>query len=133
MALFAVVQLFSRTSLVDTHHGDTDGPGCLADAEPEIAVVGVDVAALLEGLDDFDDGLEEGVVEVAGFELAEELQSDWLANCSLIRVLHCCAYWLHVLAGLDHGAVGHLAVARFSLLFIHCLFVCREHHGKVAG
>jgi hypothetical protein len=73
VTLFAVVQFLARTSLVDTHHGDSDGPGGLADAEAEVAVVGVDVAALLEGLDDFDDGLEEGVVEVAGFELAEEL------------------------------------------------------------
>lgn len=75
MALFAVVQLLARTSLVDAHHGDANGPGCLSDAEAEVAIVGVDVAAFLEGLDDFDDGLEEGVVEVAGFELAEELYS----------------------------------------------------------
>lgn len=82
MALFSVVQLLTRTSLVDTHHGDTNGPGCLADAEAEVAVVGVDVAALLEGLDDFDDGLEEGVIEVAGFELAEELYNDLVSHVS---------------------------------------------------
>lgn len=80
MALFAVVQLLARAALVDTHHGDTNGPGCLADAEAEVAVVGVDVAALLEGLDDFDDGLEEGIVEVAGLEFAKELQSEWVSN-----------------------------------------------------
>lgn len=77
MTLFAIVQLLARTSLVDTHHCDSNGPGCFSDAEAEIAIVGVDVAALLEGLDDFDDGLEEGVVEVAGFELAEELYGDF--------------------------------------------------------
>lgn len=56
------MQLLASTTLVDTHHGDTDGPSRLADAEAEVAVVGVDVAALLEGLDDFNDGLEEGLV-----------------------------------------------------------------------
>lgn len=73
MALFAVVQLLAGATLVDTDHGDADGPGGFTDAEAQVTVVCVDVAALLEGLDDFDDGLEEGVVEVAGFELAEEL------------------------------------------------------------
>lgn len=71
------MQLLTRASLVDTHHCDSNGPGCLSDTEAEIAVVGVDVAALLEGLDDFDDRLEEGVVEVAGFEFAEELYGDF--------------------------------------------------------
>jgi hypothetical protein len=50
---------------VDAHHGDANGPCGLADAEAEVAVVCVDIAALLEGLYDFDYGLEKGVVEVA--------------------------------------------------------------------
>lgn len=33
VSLFAIVQLLAGTTLVDTHHGDTDGPGRLSDAE----------------------------------------------------------------------------------------------------
>lgn len=58
MTLFAIMQLLSRTSLVNTNHGDTDGPGSLADAQAQVAVVGVDVAALLQCLDNLDNGLQ---------------------------------------------------------------------------
>lgn len=74
MTLRPVMQLLSRTTLVNTHHGHADGPGGLSDAEAEVPVVCVDVATFLEGFDDLDDGREEGVVEVAGFEFAEELE-----------------------------------------------------------
>lgn len=73
VALFAVVQLLPRASLVDAHHCDADGPGRLADAQAQVAVVRVDIATLLEGLDDLDDGLEDGVVNVVLFEFSEEL------------------------------------------------------------
>lgn len=55
VAFFSVVKLLTGTSFVDTHHGDTDGPRSLADAQAEIVVVGVDIASFLEGLDDLDD------------------------------------------------------------------------------
>jgi len=58
---------------VDAHHGDSDGPCCLANTEAQIAVVGVDVSALLGCLDDLDDGLEDAFVEVAFLEFAEQL------------------------------------------------------------
>lgn len=74
VALFAAVELLAGAALVDADHGDANGPGGLANAQAQIAVVGVDVAPLLQGLYDFDDGLDERVVEVAGFELAEELR-----------------------------------------------------------
>lgn len=73
MALFAVVQLLARASLVDAHHGHANGPRRLADAQAEVAVVGVNVAALLQGLDDLDNGLQERVVEVASFKFSKKL------------------------------------------------------------
>lgn len=81
MALCAVVELLARAALVDAHHGHADGPRRLADAQAQVAVVGVDIAALLEGLDDLDDGLDERVVEVSGLELSEQL-SGLLASCA---------------------------------------------------
>lgn len=71
MALFSVVKLLPRASLVDAHHGDTNRPRGLADAQAKVVIVGVDIAPLLEGLDDLDDGFYERVVEVAGFELSK--------------------------------------------------------------
>lgn len=79
MTLFAIVQLLASASLVDTHHGDTDGPGRFADTEAEVAVVGVDVPALLKCLDDLDDGLQQGVVKVIFFKFSIELGSHRLA------------------------------------------------------
>lgn len=73
MTLFTVVQLLARTALVDTDHGHTDGPRRFTDTETEISVIGVDIAPLLEGLDDFNDRFQEVVVELALFEFAEEL------------------------------------------------------------
>lgn len=85
----ALVQFLARAPLVDPHHRDADRPCRFADAEAEVAVVGVDVAALLRGVDDLDDGGEDAVGEVGcgggvvvvvwwggagagGFEAAEE-------------------------------------------------------------
>jgi hypothetical protein len=64
---------------VDTHHSDADGPGSLADTEAEVAVIGVDVTALLECVDNLDDGIEEGVLELARLEFPEEL-AIWLVR-----------------------------------------------------
>ena len=47
VAPLARMQLLSRASLVDTHHGHADGPRRLADAEPEVSVIGVYVPPLL--------------------------------------------------------------------------------------
>lgn len=65
MSLGTIVQLLPRTSLVDTHHGDTNRPRCLADTETEVAVVCVNVSSLLQGLHDLDDGGEERVLEIS--------------------------------------------------------------------
>lgn len=73
MALFAVVKLLASATLVDTHHGDANGPGGLANRQPQVPVIGVDVAPLLRRLDNLDNGFEEIVGKVALFELAEQL------------------------------------------------------------
>lgn len=51
VTFLSVVKLLSRTSLVNTNHGYADGPCRLSDAESKIAVIRIDVSALLEGLD----------------------------------------------------------------------------------
>lgn len=71
MALFSVVELLPRASLVDAHHGNTNRPRGLADAQAEVVIVGVDIAPLLESLDYLNDGFDEGVVEIAGFEFSK--------------------------------------------------------------
>ncbi len=73
MPFVALVQLLARAPLVDTHHGDADGPCCLANTQTEIAIVGIDVAAFLCCFDDFDDGFEDALVEISLLELAEQL------------------------------------------------------------
>ena len=126
MAPLTRVQLLARASLVDTHHGHADGPRRLADAEPEVAVVGVDVAPFLRRLDDFDDGFEDGVFEFAFFELFEEL---W----GLVLVLgfgrggkwsvRTLTHRLHVLPRLHHGIVRRLARQRIPPLLLHRLLI----------
>lgn len=73
MALIALVQLLSRASLVDAHHGYADGPGGFANAQAQVAVIGVDVSAFLSRFDNLHDGLEDAVFQVAFFKLAEKL------------------------------------------------------------
>ena len=74
MTLLAVVQLLSSASLVDTNHGHTNRPGCLSDTQTKVSVVGVHVSSLLESLDDFNDGLQDVVVEFSLLKLAKQLQ-----------------------------------------------------------
>lgn len=62
MAFLSVVQLLAGAPLMDANHGDTNGPRGLSDAEAEVAIVGINVAALLEGLDDLDNGFEETIL-----------------------------------------------------------------------
>jgi hypothetical protein len=51
------MKLLPCATLVDANHGNSNRPGSLTDTESEVSVVGVNVAALLESLDDLDDGL----------------------------------------------------------------------------
>ena len=71
VTLLTIVQFLASTSLVNTNHSDTDGPSGLADTQTQVAVVGINVAALLHSLDNFDNGFEERVVKISFFELAE--------------------------------------------------------------
>lgn len=71
-SLIALVQLLARAALVDTHHGDADGPSGFPDAEAQIAVVGVDVAALLSRAHDLHDGLQDAFFQRARFEAREQ-------------------------------------------------------------
>lgn len=71
--IVALVQLLARTPLVDTHHGDADGPCCLADTQAEIAIVGIDISTFLCCFDDLDDGFEDAFVEISFLELAKQL------------------------------------------------------------
>lgn len=73
MAPLAVVQLLARASLVDTHHGHTDGPGRLADAQSQVSVIGIDISPLLGRFDNFNHGFQDAVVQIALFEFAEQL------------------------------------------------------------
>ncbi len=84
VAALAVVQLLARAALVDAHHGHADGPRRLADAQPEVPVVGVDVPPLLRRPHDLHHRVQDRVVQVALFELAEELF--WpLVVCSFVQ------------------------------------------------
>ena len=65
------MQLLARAALVDAHHGHTNGPRRLSDAQAQVAVVGVDVAPFLRGFDDLYDRTEDAVFQVAFFEFAE--------------------------------------------------------------
>jgi hypothetical protein len=73
MALITLMQLLSRTTLVDTNHGNSNGPGSFTDTKAKIAVVCIDIAAFLGCFDNFDNGFEDAFVNVACFEFAEEL------------------------------------------------------------
>jgi hypothetical protein len=57
VTLLSVMKLLPCATLVDANHGNSNRPGSLTDTESEVSVVGVNVAALLESLDDLDDGL----------------------------------------------------------------------------
>ena len=65
------MQLLPGTPLVDTNHGNTNGPGGLANTQAEIAVVGVDVSAFLGSLDDLYYRLKNTFVETPFFKFAE--------------------------------------------------------------
>ena len=69
--LITTMQLLSRTTLVDTHHRYTNGPGSLANTETEVCVVGVDVLLQLCQMYDLVDALEEGREEGVGFQFCE--------------------------------------------------------------
>lgn len=73
VTFFSIMKLLACTSLVDTNHGDTNGPGSFADAQAEIIVVGVDIASFLEGFDNLHYRSYERVVEVASFKLSKQL------------------------------------------------------------
>ena len=60
---------------MDTNHGHTDRPGGFSDTEAKVAIIGVDIAALLKGLDDFHHRLEDGIVKIVLFKFSEELFS----------------------------------------------------------
>lgn len=74
MALLAVMQLLASTPLVDTHHGNTDRPSRLSNAQPQITVVGVHIPPFLGRLHDLHYRLEYTLVEVSLLELPEELR-----------------------------------------------------------
>ena len=73
VAFGSAMQLFASASLVNANHGYANGPCGFADAEAEVVVIGIDVAPLLESLDDLYDGFDERVIQVAGFKFSKEL------------------------------------------------------------
>lgn len=71
-AIAGLVQFLARGTLVDAHHGHADGPGGLADAEGQVLVVGLDVAALLRRAHDLADRPQQRRVQrVRRLELPE--------------------------------------------------------------
>jgi hypothetical protein len=73
MALIALMQLLSSTTLVDTNHGDSDGPGRLANTKTKVPIVRIDVAAFLRRLNNLYDWLQDTFIEIAFLKFAEEL------------------------------------------------------------
>ena len=73
MTPFSTVKFLSGAALMDTNHGNTDGPGSLADAETEEAVGGVNISLLLGSLDNLDDGFKDAFLELAFLKFPEEL------------------------------------------------------------
>lgn len=73
MAFLSIVKLLASTALVDTNHGNTNGPCCLANTQTQVSIVGIDVTTLLKSLDNLYDRLENIVVELTLFKFAEKL------------------------------------------------------------
>ena len=73
MTSLSVVKLFSSATLVDTHHGNANGPGRLANTKAEESIGGVYVTLLLGGLDELDDVVKNALFEVSLFEFTEQL------------------------------------------------------------
>jgi hypothetical protein len=73
MAFLSIMKLLASTALVDTNHGNTDGPRRLANTQTQVSIIGIDIATLLKSLDNLYDRLENIVVELTLFKLAEKL------------------------------------------------------------
>lgn len=58
---------------MDTHHGDTNGPSRLSDAQTKVSVIGIHISSLLESLDDLNDGLQDIVIKLSLLKLAKQL------------------------------------------------------------
>lgn len=65
---------------MDANHGDSDGPGCVPDAEAEVRVVGLEVLALLHVVDNLCQALEDVWLELA---LAQRLEERLEVLCGL--------------------------------------------------
>lgn len=73
MSLLAIVQFLTSTALVDAHHGNTNRPRRLSNAQPQISIIGVHIPPLLRRLNNLHYRLEDTLVEVGLFEFPEEL------------------------------------------------------------
>jgi hypothetical protein len=73
MAFLSIMKLLASATLVDTNHGNTDGPCCLAYTQTQVSIIGIDVTTLLKSLNNLYNRFENIVVELALFKLAEKL------------------------------------------------------------
>jgi len=71
MPLITLMQLLPGTTLVDTNHGDSDGPCCFTDTESQVSIVRIHVTAFLSCLDDLNNRLKDTFVDVAFLKFAK--------------------------------------------------------------